>query len=112
MDDHADFDSVSWPHEPQQESSQPPMARPHIHESTLPTSSVNGKRSMGEHNEQQAGEYADGVDLAGIGDGILECTVDTPLKENDGTKDAYVSYLITTHVFPLPMLYPVFCSDC
>ncbi|KAK4170298.1 putative sorting nexin-4 [Cladorrhinum sp. PSN259] len=28
---------------------------------------------------------------------ILECTVTDPHKENDGTKDAYVSYLITTH---------------
>lgn len=49
--------------------------------------------------EPQAGEQADNVDLAGIGrDGILEVTVDTPMKENDGTKDAYVSYLVTTHV--------------
>jgi sorting nexin-4 len=29
---------------------------------------------------------------------ILECTVSKPQKENDGTKDAYVSYLITTNV--------------
>ncbi|KAL2017399.1 hypothetical protein VTK56DRAFT_2242 [Thermocarpiscus australiensis] len=28
---------------------------------------------------------------------ILECVVSEPHKENDGTKDAYVSYLITTH---------------
>lgn len=50
-------------------------------------------------SEPQAGEQADDVDLAGIGrDGILEVTVDSPLKENDGTKDAYVSYLVTTHV--------------
>ena len=41
---------------------------------------------------------ADDVDLAGIGGGRLDCTVDTPLKENDGTKDAYVSYLVTTQV--------------
>lgn len=53
---------------------------------------------MSGHGEAQAGDHADGVDLAGIGDGTLECTVDTPLKENDGTKDAYVSYLITTNV--------------
>ncbi|KAM3510444.1 hypothetical protein MY11210_005897 [Beauveria gryllotalpidicola] len=32
---------------------------------------------------------------------ILDCTVGTPLKENDGSKDAFVSYLITTHsTFP------------
>jgi sorting nexin-4 len=29
---------------------------------------------------------------------ILECTVAEPHKENDGTKDTYVSYLITTNV--------------
>lgn len=29
---------------------------------------------------------------------ILDCTVGTPIKENDGSKDAFVSYLITTHV--------------
>ncbi|KKA28827.1 hypothetical protein TD95_000303 [Thielaviopsis punctulata] len=27
----------------------------------------------------------------------LECTVTLPIKEQDGTKDAFVSYLITTH---------------
>ncbi len=97
MDDHADFDSVSWPREPQSEPSEPPT--PSIDaERTLPSRPVNGRRSMSGHAEPQAGEHADRVDLAGIEDGLLECTVDTPLKENDGTKDAYVSYLITTHV--------------
>ncbi|KAK3694581.1 sorting nexin-4 [Podospora appendiculata] len=33
----------------------------------------------------------------GVGGEILECTVTDPHKENDGTKDAYVSYLITTN---------------
>ena len=47
---------------------------------------------------EQAGRNADAVDLAGIGEGRLECTVEKPLKENDGTKDAYVSYQVTTHV--------------
>jgi sorting nexin-4 len=45
----------------------------------------------------QAGPLADALDLAGIGDGVLECRVDSPIKENDGTKDAYISYLVTTH---------------
>ena len=96
MDDHADFDSVSWPHEPVQEGSQPSTARSDARETSLPARPMNGKRGMSERNEPQAGEYADGVDLGGIGGGILDCTVDTPLKENDGTKDAYVSYLVTT----------------
>jgi sorting nexin-4 len=52
--------------------------------------------------ESQAGPLADATDLAGIGDGVLECAVDAPLKENDGTKDAYISYLVTTHVRDSP----------
>jgi len=41
------------------------------------------------------------LDLAGVGDGVLECTVTNPIKENDGSKDAYVSYLVTTNTtFP------------
>lgn len=31
-------------------------------------------------------------------EGMLECTVDKPQKENDGTKDAYISYLVATRV--------------
>ncbi|EXJ88303.1 sorting nexin-4 [Capronia coronata CBS 617.96] len=93
MDDHGDFDSVSWQREDTQqaESSVPFHA-------DLPTRPGNGRRSESMSSEPQAGEQADAVDLAGIGrDGILEVTVDSPLKENDGTKDAYVSYLVTTH---------------
>lgn len=43
---------------------------------------------------------ADHDDDLGHGAGAekLECTVGQPIKENDGTKDAFVSYLITTHV--------------
>ncbi|KAF2088380.1 putative sorting nexin-4 [Saccharata proteae CBS 121410] len=29
-------------------------------------------------------------------EGYLDCMVDKPQKENDGTKDAYISYLVTT----------------
>ncbi|KAK8168520.1 putative sorting nexin-4 [Phyllosticta citrichinensis] len=29
-------------------------------------------------------------------EGLLECNVDRPQKENDGTKDAYISYRVTT----------------
>lgn len=38
----------------------------------------------------------------GMGGEILECTVSEPLTENAGTKDAYVSYLITTNVRSAP----------
>jgi sorting nexin-4 len=38
-------------------------------------------------------------ELEGVhGEETLECIVGEPHKENDGTKDAYVSYMITTHV--------------
>ncbi|KAG6244246.1 Sorting nexin-4 [Claviceps purpurea] len=33
----------------------------------------------------------------GLGREKLECQVGSPLKENDGSKDAFISYLITTH---------------
>ena len=44
------------------------------------------------------GLQADAMDLAGLDGGSLECAVGQPIKENDGTKDAYVSYLVTTKV--------------
>jgi hypothetical protein len=50
------------------------------------------------HTEGPLGTHADAMDLAGVGEGVLECTVTSPLKENDGSKDAYVSYLVTTNV--------------
>lgn len=46
----------------------------------------------------QAGSDASALDLAGVGEARLECTVGNPLKENDGSKDAYVSYSVTTVV--------------
>lgn len=64
------------------------------------------------HDEEGAGSKAqqgEGVDRAGLQhldpshggrDEILECTVTDPHTENVGTKDAYVSYLVTTHVSP------------
>jgi len=103
MDDHADFDSVSWPHEPGNETSRSLPFASDPPDTTPPTRTGTGKRSMSDPREPQAGPLADRVDLGGIrADGILECTVDTPLKENDGTKDAYVSYLVTTNVSPRP----------
>lgn len=97
MDDHGDFDSVSWQRDdPQNAASSAPYSN---HQSTLPDRTTSARRSSSLSNQPQAGLNADEVDLAGIGrDGILDVTVDSPLKENDGTKDAYVSYQITTHV--------------
>ncbi|OCK93637.1 putative sorting nexin-4 [Cenococcum geophilum 1.58] len=35
-------------------------------------------------------------DTENFSEGLLECTVDRPQKELDGTKDAYISYLVST----------------
>ncbi|OJJ49297.1 hypothetical protein ASPZODRAFT_14019 [Penicilliopsis zonata CBS 506.65] len=108
MDEHDDFDSVSWKHDPESDISRPTTAdsealdAPH----DFLEHDVNGKRRVSavgaagdddDNSEPQAGHLADAVDLAGIGDGELQCKVDSPLKENDGTKDAYISYLVSTH---------------
>lgn len=58
------------------------------------------------HDEEGAGsksQHGEGVGRARLdpshgGDETLECTVTDPHTENAGTKDAYVSYLITTNV--------------
>lgn len=50
----------------------------------------------------QAGPSADAVDLAGIGDEKLITTVGDPQTVHDGTKDAFVSYLVTTDVRNTP----------
>ena len=91
-----DFDSVSWRNEPEDNPSSPPAAGPSDY-TDRDFSGSNGKRRMSTP-PPQAGRNADAVDLGGIGDGRLDCTVDTPQRESGGTKDAYVSYLVTTHV--------------
>ncbi|KAJ5172988.1 hypothetical protein N7492_005581 [Penicillium capsulatum] len=97
MDQHDDFDNVSWRHEPDSDLSRPTTSGTDAEEPHRFDHDANGKRRMSSaHEEPQAGPLADAVDLAGIGDGVLECRVDSPLKENDGTKDAYISYLVTT----------------
>ncbi|KAI1115738.1 hypothetical protein F5Y14DRAFT_410079 [Nemania sp. NC0429] len=50
--------------------------------------------------DQRHGQELEDQDPGLSGD-ILECTVSEPHKESDGTKDAFVSYLITTNsTFP------------
>ena len=85
-----DFDSVSWQNEPENDISRPNNSQNHY-------GSDNSRKRKAKSGSTQVGP--DAVDLAGIGDGRLDCKVDTPLKENDGTKDAYVSYLVTTNVY-------------
>jgi hypothetical protein len=54
------------------------------------------------HDGKQTEAGGDGEDPTmrdpGLTGDILECTVTEPHKESDGTKDAFVSYLITTNV--------------
>ena len=93
-----DFDSVTW----QNDEGESEASRPTTAVTSEPGEPVYGTNASGKRKARdsvnQAGPQADAVDLAGIGDGRLDCTVDTPLKENDGTKDAYGSYLVTTRV--------------
>lgn len=100
--DNDDFDNVSWRNEPTSETSRPNTSA----SVQSPNSKNTGSRSRRtpSHEQPQAGQDADAVDLAGIGEyGRLDCTVGSPLKENDGTKDAYISYLVTTQVaLPTP----------
>ena len=95
----SDFDSVSWQNDPESDSSRPATAGISRPDENTVGSKSSGKRKAN-HSSAQAAPFAspDPVDLAGIGDGVLDCIVDTPLKENDGTKDAYISYLVTTNV--------------
>ena len=96
MEEESGFDSVQW-----DRTSHTPTSPtgPNFENSVLPHRTASDARSSSANIEPQAGENADAIDLAGIGiEGLLECTVDAPQKEGDGTKDAYVSYKITTHV--------------
>lgn len=100
MEEESGFDSVQWDRTGHTPTS---PTGPNFENSPLPhrTASTSEARSSSTKvdSEPQAGEHADALDLAGIGiEGHLDCTVDAPQKENDGTKDAYVSYKITTNV--------------
>ncbi|KAL9001881.1 MAG: hypothetical protein Q9188_005162 [Gyalolechia gomerana] len=90
-----DFDSVSWRNE-ESDNSRPNTTGFNDNHGRDSTPKSNGKRKAN-HPVLQAGEGAEPVDIAGIGElGRLDCNVSSPLKEHDGTKDAYVSYLVTT----------------
>jgi sorting nexin-4 len=113
MDEHDDFDSVSWRNDPESDASRPTTSGTDAEEPHKYDQDTNGKRRMSSaHEEPQAGPLADAVDLAGIGDGVLECRVDSPLKENDGTKDAYISYLVTTNVSLPDSLWTLLGQSC
>ncbi|KAI5798856.1 hypothetical protein EDC01DRAFT_628710 [Geopyxis carbonaria] len=85
------FDSVQWGNDDDDID--------HIPSPTFP-GGINGGIGVNEPTlpSSQAGPNADQLDLAGLGRGRLETTVSEPQTEGEGTKDAYVSYLVTTDV--------------
>ncbi|TQS35123.1 hypothetical protein Golomagni_04464 [Golovinomyces magnicellulatus] len=89
MEEHGNFAPISW-------RSSEPSAQTSTLNTTPPQSIINSPHSN-LRNSGQLGRNADPLDLAGTGDGVIECKVSQPIKENDGTKDAFVSYLVTTN---------------
>ncbi|CAD6505262.1 BgTH12-00754 [Blumeria graminis f. sp. triticale] len=91
MDGQDDFADISW----QSPQAFPASLSPNfgmLQHSVDESSPI----TKGDH-DQQLGNNVNSVDLAGVGEGVLECNVSQPIKENDGTKDSYVSYLVTTN---------------
>jgi sorting nexin-4 len=94
-----EFANVSWQSDEQRGHKGNPAMSGHRDEEDA--GSVNPQ--MSRHGSAgPLGRNADPLDLAGVGDGVLHCEVSNPIKENDGTKDAYVSYLVTTNVCITP----------
>ncbi|KAG6064753.1 Sorting nexin-4 [Claviceps aff. humidiphila group G2b] len=60
------------------------------------TEQTDGGHLTGEASRASQAGHMD-FDPHGLGRERLECQVGSPLKENDGSKDAFISYLITTH---------------
>lgn len=91
-----DFANISWQNDPAGRGGRPVVTSPGGEAEDDGSGNTNGKRRGS--GGGPLGRHADAMDLAGVGEGVLECTVTQPIKENDGTKDAYVSYLVTTNV--------------
>lgn len=95
--DQDNFSNVSW-HSDQNHpgaSSHPHAGRLDGQDPDSPDVKPQQPEAANPTNTQPLNDAA--VDAALAGE-VLECTVSDPLTENTGTKDAYVSYLITTHV--------------
>ena len=95
--DQGGFDNISWQNDIETEAPRDAPPTPSAEPSIVQRQEINGK-GKSSSSDAQAGHQADALDLAGVGDGTLLCTVGSPQKENDGTKDAFMSYLITTKV--------------
>jgi sorting nexin-4 len=90
--EQGNFTNLSWDHGQDHGSS---VTSPR---GEAESGAVGANSGRSDSTSMQAGRGADDLDMAGVGSATLECTVTQPMKENDGTKDAYVSYLVTTHV--------------
>lgn len=90
---HDDFSNVSW-HTEQNEAAES-------------SSSVTGPNPDDSDRNGHSAFDSDTADTTG--QEVLDCTVSEPLKENDGSKDTFVSYLITTNVRQLASFVPVIC---
>lgn len=86
--DQDDFSNVSWSEHVQEQTARSAPA------ADDPGHTMDGAGTSHAHNAH------------GLGPETLDCVVGTPIKENDGTKDAFVSYLITTNVSLLPRCPP------
>lgn len=86
------FNSVQW----QSEDEDTDNSRP----TTANTDDNDPSRlfQVDPNGPPQAGTNADAVDLAGVGSGTMVTSVSDPQTENELTKDAFVSYLVTTDV--------------
>jgi sorting nexin-4 len=82
--DQDNFSNISWHSDHHDIAGQPSMATPI--EAEPPT-------AEDEHHGEDLLQQDPGLS----GD-VLECTVAEPRKESDGTKDAFVSYLVTSTV--------------
>lgn len=102
--DNGEFDSITWGNDGESTDADPVAAG----DAGSGGGGDGDDRRRGRHSSRgkqrastaspQAGRNADALDLAGMGEGRLDCSVSSPQKENEGTKDVFVSYLVTSHV--------------
>lgn len=99
--DPDDFDEIQWRNGTGSDGgSRPSNAGQNGEQQSTPKQHSSQKGSA-DTTVSQIGRGGDALDLAGVEDGVLQCQVDCPQKENDGTKDVFVSYQVTTHVWSL-----------
>ncbi len=96
-----DFSHVTWDNDPRSTTSRTSTSSSIGDREIAGGASINGMRHGGASGASHPPGIEDPLDLAGVGSGTLECTVSAPIKENEGTKDVFVSYLVTTNVCTL-----------